>query len=294
MRIQIIARDNKYGLSKDREVLASVLQGHAITFASPSRQEKGKFDINFHLEHIVPRNFASAPLNIAIPNPEWCSRGMRMALRGCDAVIAKTRDGERELSKLDLPVHYIGWTSPDHMMDLPRTKSIVHIAGNSPLKSTHAVVEAFRSLPSLKCTVYWRRQLAGKPANVDHVSAYLSDEQMRAVINQNLIHVLPSQMEGFGHILNEAMSVGATVVTTNAPPMNTLGTYHVKTTGSHPQNLAQIWHLDPTDLKRKILQAWEETSGMNHGAREAYLMGDRLFRVRFAEVFETVLQRKAA
>ncbi len=40
--------------------------------------------------------------------------------------------------------------------------------------------------------------------------------------NKCLFHAYPSQAEGFGHCINEAMSCEVVVLTNNAPPMNEL------------------------------------------------------------------------
>ena len=53
-----------------------------------------------------------------------------------------------------------------------------------------------------------------------------SDNNMRGIFEHNIleigIHITPSLIEGFGHYINEARIVGATILTSNYPPMNEL------------------------------------------------------------------------
>jgi glycosyltransferase involved in cell wall biosynthesis len=50
----------------------------------------------------------------------------------------------------------------------------------------------------------------------------MSTEEYRAEVTRVGVHLCPSSVEGFGHYLNEARSMGALIVTTNAAPMNEL------------------------------------------------------------------------
>lgn len=282
MKVLIHANLNGYGLSKDVEVLRSVLTDHEITVVAPNREAKGKFDIAFHVEHLVGRNLSSAKVNVAIPNPEWFSRANGLVLQRCDFAIAKTRYTEKLLMDAysTIPVHYTGWTSPDPYIEGEyRVKGLVHVGGNSPLKSTHAVIEAFGQV-KLPASVYWRRTPSGVPVNVTMVKEYMD----RPPFHMN-IHVLPSQAEGFGHIHNEALACGCTVISTDHPPMNEFpAQYLVPITGTHKQGHAQIAHLDTTELRRMILQAWEHAPLYDPTARAAYLARDYFFRQTFKEL----------
>lgn len=57
MKVLIYANSNGYGLSKDVEVLRSVLQGHEIRECKSNREVNGAFDIAYQCEHLIGRNF---------------------------------------------------------------------------------------------------------------------------------------------------------------------------------------------------------------------------------------------
>lgn len=297
MRIRIIANDNGYGLSKDRQVLASVLTGHEVIYSHPSKADSGSFDVNFHIEHILQRNVQTAPINIAIPNPEWCSRHMVNGLSQFTAVFAKTRQSEEIFSSLDkCPVYFTSWSSPDPYDDsIERKRHVLHMAGLSPMKSTHAVVDAMSHLPNINGTCYYRRGSLPNTPNFIHLKQVQPQAHINRALNEAGIHVLPSQAEGFGHALNEALACGATVITTAAPPMSELGAqYHVRITGHHMHNLAPAYHLDPTDLRRAIQMAWDNYAGFDTASRERYLARDKSFREWFANALDQVVPRQAA
>ena len=56
--------------------------------------------------------------------------------------------------------------------------------------------------------------------NIEHHIGYLDDNALRWLQNRHQFHVCPSQAEGYGHHLVEALSVGAVVLATDAAPMN--------------------------------------------------------------------------
>ena len=60
--------------------------------------------------------------------------------------------------------------------------------------------------------------------NINYFAKYVDDDELRLVQNRHGVHLCPSEAEGFGHTLVEAMSCGAVVITTDGPPMNEMVT----------------------------------------------------------------------
>jgi glycosyltransferase involved in cell wall biosynthesis len=67
-------------------------------------------------------------------------------------------------------------------------------------------------------------EIDAMPTNVTLIREHLSDAEYRRLQNEHRFHLCPSQTEGFGHYLVEAMSCRAVVVTLDAEPMNELVT----------------------------------------------------------------------
>src|SRR5690606_34092893 len=92
--------------------------------------------------------------------------------------------------------------------------------------------------------------------NIRHLLERVDDATLRTLQNSNAIHLCPSEAEGFGHCIAEAMSCGAVTLTTDAPPMNELITPErgvlVNYNRTTKQRSGANYYVDPVDLERKI------------------------------------------
>ncbi len=277
--------DNGYGLSKDYAVIKPMLEaaGFAVERSSPNRPAKGKTDIGIHLEHIYARNLELSPVNIAIPNVEWCPGHMVTAMRRCAHVIAKTKSAAYFLREAGIDSVFTGWTSPNiHDPRTPREVKLVHIAGRSPLKNTNAVIQAMRMLPDVELNIYAPRNFANLPPNIRHHRANYPEDYMRQVINSAMVHVLPSQYEGFGHMLNEAASCDARIVTTDHEPMRMFDDrFLVPVASTRRQGLATLAVTRPEDIAQQVRRAlaWSGTGS----TRDAYLVRHGEFNMKMGQ-----------
>ncbi|WP_266159499.1 glycosyltransferase [Dyella silvatica] len=243
LRCQLIGRDNGAGLSRDMDLLAAALRDGGGDTTITALQHRGRlaewltelrlarraptFDLNLMLERTRPEFARAARRNVLIPNPEYFRPQDQAALSRMDAVWVKTRHAERLFGALGAPVRYIGFTSTDRRLaGIQPRHAFFHGPGRSANKGTLALLRLWAAHPSWPMlTVAWRRKridIDALPANVTLIREHLSDEAYRQLQNEHRFHLCPSQTEGYGHYLVEAMSCGAVVVTLDAEPMNEL------------------------------------------------------------------------
>ena len=183
-------------------------------------------DIAIHLERIFRQKLGTATTHIFIPNQEWFPPEQRRLLNLIDVIACKSQHGLAVFKQL-LPVHpaihHIGFSTlaPSVAWQEPSYQCL-HIAGQSPLKGTQAVVAVWQRHPEWP-VLHLVTDLAvtAEAANIcchrDLGAAAIADLRARC-----LIAVQPSEVEGFGHVLAEPMMAAGVVVTTDGPPMNEL------------------------------------------------------------------------
>lgn len=218
MRFNIISNlANGVGLQRDFIQLQHELQSRGHTVKGVQFNAKPFMiypaDVNIFDEVVNPLAFKAAPVQWVMPHPEWWFTGWDQY--HFDKVLAKTRDCERIFkAKVGNRCQFLGWLARDlYQPEVQRERKFLHVAGKSRMKNTDAVI--------LGC------QHAGVPLTV--ISEYVgtmrrrvTDQELAVLMNSHFCHVMPSQYEGYGHVLHEARGAGQIVITTAAPPMNEL------------------------------------------------------------------------
>lgn len=319
-RINLIARDNGVGLSRDLRLLAEALRsgGCEVTVTGIRRGKATKWlrpwarriewslrrvfcgrrakthDINMMLEHVWPDDAPFAHINVLIPNPEWLLPRDQRRLHRVDRILAKTRHAEVLFRELGHAVDYVGFTSIDRMIrHVPRDRDFFHLAGRSRSKGTERLLALWRRHPEWpRLTVVQSPHNAqpGAPvANIDHMVGYIDDDALQELQNRHRFHLCPSETEGYGHYLTEAMSVGAVVITLDAPPMNELigperGLLVPPSSTTGRQHLATTYFFDDTAMEVAIEKAIAMDDGtilqMGDCAREWFVANEASFTPR--------------
>jgi len=292
--ILIIGKDSKYGLTKDSQLLEEAIRAAGLPHAIGHADQKSRSfaerlfrtrraRIAIHVERVYPAWYSAADIHYLLPNQERFPRRQLGRLRHIDLVLCKSRHAVDVFSREGAKTFHLGFTSEDRAAastskDRDR---FVHIAGASTLKGTEAVLAAWQAhpeWPELTLVMNARLAPASVPGNVRLISEYLGDEEMRALQNACGIHLCPSQAEGWGHYILEAMSCGAVVITTDAPPMNELVDAQsgllVGVASSTPRHLGTCFKVDQAALEAAITRVMamgvEEKAAIGAHARAGF------------------------
>jgi hypothetical protein len=316
-RVNIIFGDNGSGLTHDAGVLRDALQlaGHRVSL-TPRAPRKFPWslnyapelsrqlvrgvgqgavkawarrvpfwDINIFIESLVPDYFECARVNALFPHQEWLTERDRQMLSDVDIVLFKTRHAMEVLGAETKNAAFVGFSSFDRLDRHTRAngKAALHVSGWNPQKGTAAVLDVWskhHEWPHL--TVVSQLNLAhGTQANITRVTHRVSNGELRRLQNECVFHLCPSEVEGFGHTLVEALSCGAIVVTTDAPPMNELvsanegvlvpyvstaemasGIRYLVDPDSLAETLGRLWMIDDASLHRRRAAARQRYEAM--------------------------------
>jgi glycosyltransferase involved in cell wall biosynthesis len=321
-RINVVIRENGGGLTTHLRILLDVLgnagfrltvNGHppvprALPWVGTAVRrnlfrrvlKRRLYDVNLFVEHVEPAYLPQAKMNFLLPHPEWFRDDQHAFLPYIDRVLCLTEDGVHAFSTLGAPTQLVGFTSPDRWdREVPKGGSFLHVAGRSEQKGTRAVFDVWLRHPEWPRLVVVQREVttsgakieAVRAPNIDHILHRLDDAELRYYQSSAPVVLCPSEAEGFGHCIVEAMSCGSLTLTTDAPPMNELVSPErgvlVRYTHREPQRLGTVYHVDVDDLEAKIERVVQmdpdERGELGSRARAWFEENDRRFRRRFVQ-----------
>lgn len=323
MKVNVIGMSNGVGLSRDLLLMAEALRhcgcdvnitdvdslqgqrrrSRRMQFGMQLQRAMRRFcisrsairyDINVMMEHVWTQFLETAHCNIAVPNPEWFDRHDMRFRTDVDCIWAKTRSTQDIFASLGSQVSQIGFDSEDRYdPDVPRERLFLHLAGKSTMKGTRRLLDLWCRHPEWPTLMLVQHEsvagkLSGMTANVEVHTEYLDDRTLKRLQNRCLFHVCTSETEGWGHYLAEAMSVGAIVITVDAPPMNELVTAErgmlVAYGDTGHQKLARLYLFDEAALTIAVQRAVEmgqmECARQSRAARGWFLKNKEEFSGR--------------
>jgi glycosyltransferase involved in cell wall biosynthesis len=329
IRVNLIARDNGFGLSRNLRLLHGALvdAGCDVTASGirrgalhkalhPLKLRTGilarrlagkgaqRWDVNLMLERVRPEYLATARHNVLMPHPEWFDERDRAWLTRLDRMFVLTRHAVPIFERLGMQVDYTGFTSEDRLdRSVPRERAFFHLAGRSANKGTDTLLALWRRHPEWPTLTVLQsprvaREVVSAP-NIAHRIDYIPDAELRRIQNAHRFHLCPSETEGFGHYLVEAMGVGAVVVTLDAPPMNEMVSPDrgalISPSRTGTQSLATTYFYD-ADTMRTVIERLMQTSDdeldrMGAAARAWFEDNDRAFKTRIAQAVHALAAR---
>ncbi|HRD55563.1 MAG TPA: glycosyltransferase [Parachlamydiaceae bacterium] len=300
LKIHLFCEANGKGLEKDRNILREELlklNCQVTCFDSSTKGSLPFADINIFVQAIHLDYLNSALHNWFIPNPEWFLEKIEM-LNSIDLVLCKTKETEKIFKNLRAPTYFLGFTSKDqYRKEIKRNPShYFHLAGSNSQKGTGAIQKVWlRSAHLPFLTAICRNRSPRKSRNFLNINAYLSENELLQLQNECMVHLCPSETEGFGHYIMEAMSVGAVVMTTNAPPMNEFvqdPRFLLSYNETKIQRLATNYYVDELGLERKLWQLQRLTKADLEAAgavnRAKYLQLTKEFKENLRVLIESV------
>lgn len=253
--------------------------------------------INIFLEHIDQYHLNRGDINCFIPNPEWCNKEDINYLPKIDYVLCKTFFTQQIFESMETTTHYIGFTSEDRFDPnfTERRGTFFHLAGKSVQKGTDVLVDLWMKHPEWpKLTIIQnpkikKREELVNAGNIKYILEYLDDDLLKKLQNENLFHLCPSEAEGFGHYIVEAMSCGAVTLTTDAPPMNEIVIEErgilVNYRSKEPQMLGMNYYVDENDLEKQIIRminmSVKEQKNISERSHQWFRENDKDFKQRF-------------
>lgn len=299
MKFNVISNHhNGYGLEDDYNTVKRVIEScrHEVVPVQFDRKEIGPADINLFLEVVVPDFHQFARENWIIPNPEWFNHCHINILPSYEKVICRTLDCYRIFRALTDKAVYTGFENDFYCLpQVKRELSFMHVAGQSVVKNTEAVIDAWNDygIPYHLDLITSKYQFTSRVRS-EKVSTHMrvSEWQYAMMLNRNLIHLCPSKYEGWGHSIHDARSVGAVVITTDAPPMHEFSAgrreYLVPAVAEGEMRQAVLWRVEAESIAETVMKvAAMDMDDLIHAGRENMLglMYDRKqFRMLFKEV----------
>lgn len=241
-----ICLHNSRGLINDSVVLKEKLEnfGHSVVISICNEnditlfQNSENFDKQIFLEHIFPMQIKYSKCNVLIANPEMINRTDFTLIKDLqiDSVYCKSNIGYQILNRSfpNMNVKNILWHSLDMNINniQPDFTQFLHVKGKSRFKNTQTLLNFWMknpNLPLLNIVHHGDENINGyleisEPfyvhSNIKIHQYKMKKEKLKFLMNTCGFHICCSSTEGYGHYINEARSVGAIVVTTQFPPMN--------------------------------------------------------------------------
>lgn len=265
-----------------------------------------KVDCAIFLERVVdhPALMAAAH-RIFIPNPEWLDPRTAKLARRCTHFWHKTRFSLDRIAPMfpDAEHVFLGFTSPDPGRRVAGYDSFVHLRGklhtNRNSDSIFAAWTANRQWPDLHVHFHWLRE-----GDLDY-PGWLHDENVHVkmgwldrasyldLAGRHGIHLCTSEVEGFGHYINEARAMEALVVTVDGAPMNELVDDDcgivVRSSSSVAMNSGVRYRITSEDVASAVERALslpqQARRELGMAARRRFLAEGRTFSERALELF---------
>jgi glycosyltransferase involved in cell wall biosynthesis len=193
-----------------------------------------KPDCVFFIEAVIDHSaLLHAKSQILLPNPEYVANAIVRQAQRCSHIWHKSRVSLEQLASVfrSATHSFVGFSSIDPGKRVTDYTSFLHAKGNSwTRRNTDAVLSCWIANPDWPCLSVMSHSgeellkfpYLSSSGNIRLQSGWLDRDYYVQHLSSSGVHLCISEVEGFGHYLNEARAMGALIVTTDGPPMNEL------------------------------------------------------------------------
>lgn len=266
------------------------------------RRRSDASTINLFLQDLVPTWFHRARTNLFLPNQEWFAPSELRLFPAVDHVICASQHAADLFSFRGPRILNLGFTSLDRFAPeyQENRTGILHVAGRSPYKGTRVLVDIWARHPEWPTLTMVHAEgviPVLSLSNVKQTIGRVTEAELLRLQNESWLHIIPTEAEAFGHSLCEAMSVGALVITSDAPPMNELVRCDrgilVACNARIPLNMGHRFFVDPEQLEVEIgtvlANGPHSYTTQMRNARRWYVENDARVRNELAAFFRSIL-----
>ena len=237
MRINIISNYRpKTGLMQDVGILRGILvaaygEDIKLNRVHHMMPECPEAEMNIFLEVVNPALFSFAARNIWIPNAEWTYRAWTDYIPMFDEIWCKTTECLDIFTKYTSNTRYIGWTSIDKVWDPIKHKKNYYKAivpvGKNIFRNPKPILQAYFRILNSDPKVYTKLPVLNIVYDSSVIQFHVPDEIKSKVhlhdkvltdteyddlLRECGLCICISACEGFGHAVNEALTVGCNVL----------------------------------------------------------------------------------
>jgi glycosyltransferase involved in cell wall biosynthesis len=238
------------------------------------RFKRKKFGLAIYIEAARPAMMFLGEKNVLIPNQEWFSPSLKSILPFFDEVWCKTNYAEKIFRSLGSRCRFIGFSSiidPALRSVEKNTEYFLHRSGNSALRGTASLIELWRRHPEwplLKILASKSQQQdLGDTKNIIYAGHINSDQEFQYLMATSAFHIQPTQTEGYGLTISEALGYGCIVIATDAPPMNELVTIDrgelIPVEGAGRFRLSELFYISIDGLEKLITSLLSSSESFN-------------------------------
>jgi hypothetical protein len=183
-------------------------------------------DIYIYLENVIYQKLFHNAIHILVPNQEWFRITGIELLPHVERVWCKSFLAKNIFSELGAKTFYTGFVSNRVNTNTSLTfarKEFISRVGISALRGVNVLVGVWAEHPEWPClniVVHESRRIFPCPSNVKYVDEFATAEEYQQFSSEFQFQIFATETEGFGHAIYEGVSSGATVLLTDAAPMN--------------------------------------------------------------------------